>query len=462
VYGAADVFTNLVNFLLVPLYTAWLTPADYGALGLLALFSTLAKILFRLGLDGAFFRVHYDLPEPQRPRLAGTTLIFSGLASSALFAALALGRGPLGLAVLGDPDGGSLVLLAALDVWLGSFAFVPLNLLRIADRPGTFSTFSAGRHTANIVLKIVLLRAGFGVPGVLWADALSTALFTLALLPVLGGRVTPCLDRGLVRELLAFGAPKVPHGLMVQVQNLADRRILALFVDRSELGLYHFGYTFGTTVKFALSAFEPAWGPFVFSQIGKPDAPRTLARVATYVWAAFVGVVAGVAALGGALLVLMTPGNPAFHAAAPIVPVVAFAYLFHGAFLLSSIGIGISKQARYYPMVTAAAALTNVAANFALIPGFGGLGAAWATVLCYVVMAALGYRFSQRLYPIPFEHRRLLLSAGAGAITWALTLLAPAALWPSIGVKLLILLLYPALLWAGGLFRRGSPEAARP
>ena len=60
VYGAADVFQSLVNLLLVPLYTSFLSAADYGTLALLLLFGTVAKIVFRLGLDGGFFRVHYE------------------------------------------------------------------------------------------------------------------------------------------------------------------------------------------------------------------------------------------------------------------------------------------------------------------------------------------------------------------------------------------------------------------
>ena len=54
-------------------------------------------------------------------------------------------------------------------------------------------------------------------------------------------------------------------------------------------------------------------------------------------------------------------------------------------------------------MMTAAAAATNLAANFALIPRYGILGAAWATVLSYAVMAGLGLVISQRLYPLPLE-----------------------------------------------------------
>ena len=151
------------------------------------------------------------------------------------------------------------------------------------------------------------------------------------------------------------------------------------------------GYTFGGGVKFALSAFEPAWGPFVYAQARLEGGAVTLARVATYAYAGFAAAALAVAALGPDLLRLMTPRNPAFHAAAPIIPVVALAYLLHGVFLLTSVGIGIARQARYYPMVTAAAAAANVAANLVLIPRFGAMGAAWATVLAYAVMAVLGH-----------------------------------------------------------------------
>ena len=95
----------------------------------------------------------------------------------------------------------------------------------------------------------------------------------------LSTRARPTLDGALLREMLAFGLPKVPHGLLVQVQNLADRKILDLFVPRATVGLYQVGYSLAEAVKFPLSSFETAWGPFVYSRLRQPDAPRTLARV---------------------------------------------------------------------------------------------------------------------------------------------------------------------------------------
>ena len=449
VYGVADVFTTVVNLLLIPLYTTYLGATEYGDLALLLLFSTAAKIVFRLGLDAGFFRVHYDMTtDADRRRLAGTVALFAVAAASALMAAVIALREPITRALLGDGAPSGWIVLAAGDVFLGTFAFVPLSLLRIQDRPRLFSALSVVRHTVNIALKVVLVTAGHGIAGILWADLAATGVFSLALAPILVRNAVPVFSGPLLRDVLAFGLPKVPHGLMLQVLNLADRKILDVFTTRGEVGLYHMGYTFGGGVKFALSAFEPAWGPFVYAQARLEGGASTLARVATYAYAGFAAAALATAALGPDLLRLMTPNNPVFRAAAPIIPVVALAYLLHGVFLLTSVGIGIARKARYYPMVTAAAAAANVTANLLLIPRFGAMGAAWATVLAYAVMALLGHAFARRVFAIPFEGGRLLRITAAGGVAFGLSALVPgegtaAATWRAVA-----LLSFPLAAWA--------------
>jgi O-antigen/teichoic acid export membrane protein len=264
--------------------------------------------VFRLGLDAGFFRVHYDQPdEARRRQLAGTVAVFGAAVGAVLLVATALLARPVSWALFGDePAPARWVVLAAADVAVGTLAFVPLSLLRIRERPGLFSTFSVGRHLLNLLLKVVLVRAGWGVDGVLWSDLLSTCVFVLCLLPTLRGHVSLAFAGPLLRDALGFGLPKVPHGLFVQIQNLADRKILNLFVPLSEVGLYQVAYDLGSAPKFATSAFEPAWGPFLYAEIKKPDAPRTIARLATIAFAVFAVCATGVAVLGAEALTNMT------------------------------------------------------------------------------------------------------------------------------------------------------------
>ena len=355
----------------------------YGALALLALFSTLAKIVFRLGLDAGFFRVHYDQPdEARRRQLAGTIAVFGAAVGAVLLVATALLARPVSWALFGDePAPARWVVLAAADVAVGTLAFVPLSLLRIRERPGLFSTFSVGRHLLNLLLKVVLVRAGWGVDGVLWSDLIATCVFVLCLLPTLRGQVSLTFAGPLLREALGFGLPKVPHGLFVQIQNLADRKILDLFVPLSDVGLYQVAYDLGVGPEVRRLRLRAGLGPV-------PLRRDQEARRAAHHRAPGDGRVRRVRRLrdgrrgaGRAeALTLLTPYSPEFRAAAPVIPAVACAYLFHGIFLLTSVGIGVSKRARYYPMITAVVAAVNVGANFLLIPRFGMMGAAWATL----------------------------------------------------------------------------------
>jgi O-antigen/teichoic acid export membrane protein len=473
-YGAADVASQVINVLLTPLFVVYLSTSDNGAIALLLLLSSLAKLVFRMGLDSGFLRVYYGhKDEATRADLAGSVALFAMLAGVVLFLVLATVSPWIAARLIpGVGDGGTLVRLALADVYIGSFLFVPIQLLRVEGRVGRLAGLLTLRNALNTVLKVSFLMFGAGVAGVLVSDLVATGLLVLLVLPVMLRRARPVLRASLLREVMAFGLPKAPHGVMLQLLNFADRWILQRYQGLSLTGIYDKGYGLGSGVKFALSAFEPAWQPFVFSRIGQPDAPQTLARVATYVWLAFVACGLGVAVFGRELLMLLTFTNPRFWPGAAVVAPIVLAYLCHGAFLLTSIGVGIEKRTRYYPIMTGAAAATNLAVNFTLIPRYGMMGAAWATVVSYALMAVLGFAFSHRVFPIPFEWKRLVGVSLAGLAVFVLSAtLAPTAavpalpaarlaalrqlaavLLPGVIVKTIVLLGFPLALWAGGFF----------
>ena len=167
IYGAADVFGTLVNFVLLPILTRHLTSSDYGTLGILLLFGVATKILFRMGLDAGFFRIYYEL-ENDRDRRTFTTTIFVTVSaiSLSLFVLSVVFAEPISRLLLGANQGKLIVLVAA-DTLLMGFAFVPMNLFRIEERAGYFATATLFRNSLNAGLKVLLVLRGWGVEGVL-------------------------------------------------------------------------------------------------------------------------------------------------------------------------------------------------------------------------------------------------------------------------------------------------------
>ena len=371
--------------------------------------STFLKILFRLGLDSGFMRTHYDIEGAEaRARFAGTTALFAAAVSGLGFFLFWLFSPAVTRAIFDDTEGAQTlwVRLVAADLFASSFAFVPLGLLRIEEKAARFSVYALARNLANTVLKVVFLQQGFGVTGVLVADAAASALLSFGLFFELRTRARLAFDRAPLLEALRFGLPKVPHGILAQTLNLFDRRILASFVPRSEVGLYAMGGNFASAMKFPLSAFEPAWQPFVYDQAKKKEGAREIGRAATRMALVFTALATLLALLLPDALRLVIRRSE-FHPAAAVVPVLVLATLFQGYFFLSSVGISIAKQARYYPIITASATALNIGLDLWLIPVYGIAAAAWATVAGYALMALMGEHFSRRLFPLPFEARRV-------------------------------------------------------
>jgi O-antigen/teichoic acid export membrane protein len=133
------------------------------------------------------------------------------------------------------------------------------------------------------------------------------------------------------------------------------------------------------------------------------------------------------------LVRLMT--TPQYVGAARVVPWLGLAVAFQGIYLLTSIGLNISKRTAYYPVSTGAAAVTSAGLNLLLIPRFGMLGAAWAAVAAYAVLAAVAFAFSRRFYPIEYEWGRLLRVVMAAVAAWlAGSVVLPASVAPVVGL----------------------------
>jgi O-antigen/teichoic acid export membrane protein len=399
----------------------------------------------RLGLDSGFLRIYYDVKEEDRPRFAGTVALFAAGVASTVFALAWVFSKQISVALFENPDGIQWVRLVALDLLASSFVFVPFALFRIEGKASLLSSFSLIRHSANTVVKVILVLLGHGVTGVLISDAAASLLLAFLLLFELRSRARAAFDWPPLGEALRFGLPKVPHSVLVQILNLADRRILEGFVSLGEIGIYSVGNNFGGAMKFPLSAFEPAWQPFVFENAKKENGPKEIALIATRMAIVFVVTATGLALLLPDVLIFVSR-NVAYHAAAPVVPVIVLAFLFQGFFLLTSIGITITKEARYYPMITAGAAALNVGLNFALIPSYGIMGSAWATVAGYALMAFAGATISNRLYPIPVAWSRIIGALSAAVLCFILGSFAGPGLVGS-AARAFLALLFAAFAW---------------
>jgi O-antigen/teichoic acid export membrane protein len=303
------------------------------------------------------------------------------------------------------------------------------------------------RFLVGIVLnRYFIVVLGRGVEGLITAGLIAAALFAAVSLILLSRDLCLTFSLAILRRMLSFGVPLVPVGLSSLFLTLADRYFLQHFATTTEVGLYSLGYNIGMVMRLAEQSFQLAWPPYCFSVAKQSDAEHQFARILSYCLIIFGFLGLGLSVLAREVLVIMT--TPKFYSAYKVVPLIALSYIFSSARHVTNSGLATQNKMKYTPPIIIGSGLFNLGLNYLLIPPYGMMGAAWATVISYFTMVIVTTVVNQHFWYIHYEYHRMVKIALVCAVIYCTNLLIQTSnLWLNMGVKLVLLASYPFLLY---------------
>lgn len=407
VYGIGDAVGRLVGLVLIPLYTRCLAPDEYGLMSLAYVFIAFTAIFYTLGLNSAFIRFFLGVKEKaERGPVFSTTYTFVLLTSGAFSATIWALSTPLSEVLFKSAAYGFYFKLISIIIFMDTLALFPLLILRALEKSKHYAFLTLLKFVVTVGLNIyfvLVLRRG--VEGVLISNALTSTLLFLILLPLTFDYLRPIFSSSLLRELLDFGLPYLPGVFSVLIIDLSDRYLLEHFSSLNQVGLYAVGYRFGMIMTLFVTAFRFAWPPFFLSISEEENAKRIYSRVLTYflLVATFLFLAISLY-IEDLMRVLVAPD---YWEAAKVVPLVLLSYIFYGVYINFMVGVYIEKRTKYIPYITGSAAGVNIAFNLLLIPRWGMMGAALATLISYLTMALSLLLVTRRFYVIDYEYGRI-------------------------------------------------------
>lgn len=398
-----------LSFALLPLYTRLLSPADFGIIAVTSTVAAVLAIVFPLSMHGAMPRFYFSGQSQIERRQNGGTIWIAMLFSAASLALLLDRFGDIFFPLIfREVPFSPYIRLAIWSAFFNTLSLLPLNLLQIQERPGLYVFITVGGALLNIGLIIgLVVFERQGVLGYLLGLLLAGAFMGIPYLVLALHNVTVIIRWNTLKAILGYSLPLVPHGLAGWVLELSDRVILERYVSLGELGLYAIGYQFGTVMTLIASAINYAWVPFLFkldAQEGESAKPR-LARLVTYYTLALLWTALGLVLLVNELLIVLTA--PGYHSAYRIVPWVVGGLLMNGLYFIPVNFLFLKAKTGLVPLVTISSGIVNVGLNLWLVPAYGIMAAAWATFVAYSIMLIMVWIASQRVYPFPFEYKRL-------------------------------------------------------
>jgi O-antigen/teichoic acid export membrane protein len=463
-YTAASILSKLIAVALLPLYTRYLSLTDYGAAEVLFAAVVAASIVIRFGVIEAILRFYYKAGEDPAKVVSTSFATLFWASTAAALIALPF-AGPISEALL-DRPAPDLARIAIGGIWVLTLHEYLLTLFRLEERARAFFAVTIANVLVAIALTVALVvGADEGARGLLLGSYASGAAFVLGLIVVHRRRLSLRLDMPLLRRLLRFGLPTMPAELSLYALNFVDRIIIVRMVGLAEAGLYALAVKFAQAVNVLVRGFQLAWPPLAYSIRDDDEARRAYAVVVTWFVAGCAFVVAGMWLF--ARWIVRALAAPKFFESYEAIGLVSAAVTLYALYMVLVVILGRTGRTEFNFPATIAALVANVALNLLLIPSMGIAGAGLALVASYLVVLALMYGFTQRLFPVPYQWARLLRVVLVSA---ALVGLGEAVM-PTDGAvgfagRCALLLAYPLALFVTGFFtaeeRRWLAALRRP
>ena len=237
-YTAASVLSKLIAVFLLPVYTAYLSPAEYGDVEIMIATLVAASIVVRLGVIEAILRFYYlaDEDPGEVVRTGFASLFWTSTALAAIAMPLAE---PISQLLLDGRSEPGLVRLTILGLWQLTLWEYALTLLRLDERARDYFTLTVAAVIVTIPITVALVvGTDLGAAAILLGNFGTGVLFLLWRLWVERRRLGFGIDRGLMRRMIRFGLPTMPAELTLYSLNFIDRILIVRLAGLAEAGLY--------------------------------------------------------------------------------------------------------------------------------------------------------------------------------------------------------------------------------
>jgi O-antigen/teichoic acid export membrane protein len=447
IYGLGGLVSRILATLLLPLYTHYLPPRAYGRVEILTATIAVAAIALQMGISSAFFRFYFDAKEDGAKLTVIRTSFWFTMAMSTL--GLLVGvvfAGPIGhwIGLGHDP---TLVRAGAVGLWAQTNYQQLTALFRVEERSVQYAIASVANVLITVAAMVVFVAVfHWGAVGLVVGNFIGTLVVYVALVAYRTEQLGFEFDRALLRRMQTFGMPLVPSALALWTITWVDREFVVWYKGLAEAGVYSAAVKIASVVTFVMIAFRTAWPAFAYSIDDDREAKRTYSFVLTYLLAFASWIALALGGLGPWWTRLLTSSH--YQRAEKGVALLAFAGAVYAGYTVLAIGSGRARRTQLNWVVTGVGAAANVGLNFWLIPRWGMVGASISTAAAYLVLFVGMTLYAQRVYPVPYQWRRVVTCVGAAV---GLTVAARASDLP-LAPSFLLVLAYPLALAALGFY----------
>jgi O-antigen/teichoic acid export membrane protein len=395
-FGMANVMTKIIGFLLIPLYTNYLTPEDYGIAELCGSLLAFSVIFMRLGVPGSVNRFYFDFKDDENKLNDYITTIHHLLVYSSITVGIIIGitcylfSSTLLTGVLFFP----FIVLILINSGFSANSDLQKRLLQSKEKSAYMAKLNIALALIGILLTIffvVLLK--LGALGLILSQTCTTLIFFIQSQYYLRSYIKGKFNIAMLKDSLKYGVGLLPHHLFAVLAPLLSKGILNSRDSLAALGIFSLALRFIQPLDIIYNIFNQSFNPIYFSLRKKNDTIQ-IKKVYLVVWLSAIIIFMITVLLLPSLVPLITPIR--FHKSAELIPILALGFIGQVSYMLFLQESYYDKNTKSVSLITGSGLTVNLIVTILGVNQYGVYAIAWAYSAGFITWAIVGFLLSKK------------------------------------------------------------------
>ena len=402
IYTIAAVLNAAVPFLLLPVFTTYLDPSDYGILAILTTIMAFLSPFIVFGVSSLVGVDFFKLSKEDLSKNFGTIIYIPLFMGIILFILMCL-------------FGNLLSVRFSIPIeWVYALPFITLLtflpqtlgiIYRSQNQPLQFAFFQILQTIFNILISVILVvQYEMSWQGRMYAIIISGIIFSFVSYYLLYKMLLIKFNFSsqVIQRTLKFGIGLIPHSVGGLVVRMSDRLFIVAIVGLNSAGQYAVGVQVASIMFIIISTFNQAWSPYLFQNLSAitDEKKKALVTYSYYVMGAFLLIAIVLNFI--APLIYSVFINEKFHESIKFIPWMSVGYFFTAVYLTFVDYIFYEKKTHILSIITMFNVILNLLLNYLFIQKYGAIGATYAFAISMFFVMCLTWLLSNKFYPMPW------------------------------------------------------------
>lgn len=408
IYTIGTVLTRGISILLVPIYTRYLSPTEYGIIDLFVILTSIIGLTIALEIHQAVVRFYQDTTsEEEKMQYVSTAFLFTVFVYSLYLIVSFLFSDIFTIWLLDEIHYENVFLLASGAIFTKGLLYFTHGQLKWQILPREFTIVSiVNVMVVSVIAVYLLVIEKMKIESIFIGQIVGNIIGIVISLYYAKKSYQFTFIFKKFKEMVSFSLPLVFSGIAIFIALFIDRIAIKYFLGLEELGIYGLAYRFAAITSLVMIGFQSALSPLIYKHYKEKETPDNIAKLFNLFVLFALFVIVGSIFFSKEVIVLMS--TEAYYSAAPLIPILVAAVFFANMYIFVP-GLAIAKKTKIVATISIIGAILNSTLNFIFVPMIGVEGAAYATLISAIIIFILRVQISQKYYNIPFVWKKLIV-----------------------------------------------------